>query len=127
MKIRDLLFYLTVILIAVTLTHIFTKEQPVASISSIDYLQNNWHKNPENEITLYSAKWCKACQATKEYLNKRNIDYTNVDIELSPNGSKLLKENNINSIPVITFNDFTVIGFNEEKLGNLLEKIKPIN
>lgn len=127
MKIRDLLFYVAVILIAVALTHFYIKEQDIASIDNIGSLQNNWHKNPENEITLYSTEWCKACQATKEYLNKRNINYENVDIELNPTGSKLLKENNIDSIPVITFNDFTIVGFNEEKLGNLLEKIKPIN
>lgn len=38
MKIRDLLFYLTVVLIAVTLTHFFIKEQVGAPINNIDYL-----------------------------------------------------------------------------------------
>lgn len=124
MKIRDLLFYIAVILIAVALTHFYIKEQDVASIDNISFLQNNWHKNPENEITLYSAQWCKACQATKEYFNRRNINYTNVDIELSPAGSKLLKENNIDSIPVITFNDVTIVGFDLNKLDTLVTSIK---
>jgi glutaredoxin len=124
MKIRDLLFYLTVVSIAVTLIHFFIKEQVGAPINNIDYLQNNWHKNPTNEITLYSAEWCKACQATKEYLNKRNVNYKNIDIELSSTGSKLLKENNIDSIPVITFNDVTIVGFDANKLDTLVTNIK---
>lgn len=124
MKIRDLLFYLTVTLIAITLTHFFIKEQGAAPIDTIESLQNNWHKNPKNEITLYSAQWCKACQATKEYLNKRNVNYTNVDIEISAVGSKLLKENNISSIPVITLNDVTIVGFDANKLDTLLIDIK---
>ncbi|CAM3992819.1 MULTISPECIES: glutaredoxin family protein [Pseudoalteromonas] len=124
MKIRDLLFYLTVTLIAITLTHFFIKEQGAAPIDTIESLQNNWHKNPKNEITLYSAQWCKACQATKEYFNRRNINYTNIDIELSPTGSKLLKENNIDSIPVITFNDVTIVGFDVNKLDTLATSIK---
>lgn len=128
MKIKDLLSYLLVIILAILATHFFIHEATVGGNKN-DSLQTNWHKNPTDQLTLYSAKWCKACQATKKYFKEKNIQYTNIDIELSPDKNIFLKDNNINSIPVITYNNQTIIGFDKVSIEKLLseQKVKYID
>ncbi len=36
------------------------------------------------ELLVYSSSWCPDCRTAKRFLNKHNIPYTEVDIEVTP-------------------------------------------
>ncbi|GAA0363728.1 hypothetical protein GCM10009092_30130 [Bowmanella denitrificans] len=67
-------------------------------------------------LMAFTADWCSACAALKEYLATQNIAYTNVDLEQNPQVWQKFKDMGIHGIPVILIEDKLIQGFNLQLL-----------
>ena len=73
------------------------------------------------KITVYGTATCPYCKRAKAWLEKRGIDFENIDI--SQNRSKIremIKVSGQTGVPVIVIDDEVVIGFNQPRLEELL-------
>ncbi|MGW0245088.1 glutaredoxin family protein [Nocardia goodfellowii] len=53
------------------------------------------------EVTVYSRANCPQCSATKIYLRKHGVDFTEVDITYKPIVSAALIEQGFKQVPVV--------------------------
>lgn len=70
-------------------------------------------------ITLFSKNNCMQCKMTKRFLSENNISYEEVNIDNEPNAIDWLKEKGFQSVPVITSDATTVVGFRPDQLRQL--------
>ncbi|GFP32755.1 glutaredoxin-like protein NrdH [Candidatus Hakubella thermalkaliphila] len=75
---------------------------------------------------LYALSTCFHCQRTKKWLAERNIayDYADVDLATGEERQRLAKEvlalTGASQFPVVKIGEKHVVGFNEERLKELL-------
>lgn len=75
---------------------------------------------------LYALSTCFHCQRTKKWLTEHNVtfDYVDVDLTTGEERQKLAKEvltlTGASQFPVVKMGDKHVVGFNEERLKELL-------
>lgn len=72
-------------------------------------------------VTVYSTPTCSHCVTLKDYLRKHNIRFT--DIDLSKNQDKaqeLVKRTGQQGVPQTDINGKFVVGFDKNKIDNLL-------
>ena len=81
------------------------------------------------QVTIYSGPMCNYCEAAKRLLNKKKIQFKEINIskEESKKEEMLKKSNGAKTIPQIFIDDHHVGGYdelktlnNEGKLDNLL-------
>jgi len=70
-------------------------------------------------IKLFSKNNCMQCKMTKRFLAENNINFEEVNIDNEPNALDWLKEQGFQSVPVITSDATTVIGFRPDQLRQL--------
>jgi mycoredoxin len=52
------------------------------------------------ELTVYSAFWCPDCREAKRFLDKHNIPYKNIDIDVTPGAAEeVFKQTGKRAIP----------------------------
>lgn len=71
-------------------------------------------------IMIYSSNTCSNCTAAKEYLKEKGLEYEEKNISTDPEAKKELISMGYMGVPVIMIGDETVLGFNKEKLDELL-------
>ena len=76
------------------------------------------------EVIMLSTRWCPYCYQARRYLTDNNISYCEYDIEGSAKGEKLFNDVNGQVIPVLLIDKYTMRGFDEARLENLLHKIR---
>ena len=76
------------------------------------------------EVIMLSTRWCPYCYQARRYLTDNNISYCEYDIESSAKGEKLFNDVNGQVIPVLLIDKYTMRGFDEARLENLLHKIR---
>jgi glutaredoxin len=76
------------------------------------------------EVIMLSTRWCPYCYQARRYLTDNNISYCEYDIEASAKGEKLFNDVNGQVIPVLLIDKYTMSGFDESRLENLLHKIR---
>lgn len=78
----------------------------------------------ENQIIIYTVKWCSYCKNLKSFLDNKNISYLEKDIEESPTAKNEFNKLNGQGTPLILIGNTLIRGFNQEKL---IQKINQIN
>lgn len=77
----------------------------------------------KNEITIYSAVWCGFCHMAKDYLAKKDISFTEKDIEKDPKfAQEAIDKSGQMGIPVIEINGTVIVGFDRPKIDAALAK-----
>jgi len=76
------------------------------------------------EVIMLGTWWCPYCYQARRYLTDNNISYCEYDIERSAEGEKLFNDVNGQVIPVLLIDKYTISGFDEARLENLLRKIR---
>ncbi len=84
---------------------------------------------PQNRhrVTLYALSTCGWCRKTKELLQKNGIEYQFIDVDLTTGQEREEIVNQVrqfnprSSYPTIIIDDQVVIGYDEEKIKQLLE------
>ena len=74
----------------------------------------------KDEVIVFSKNFCGQCRMVKNFLNKHEIDFTeiNVDEEVNSKYINILKIEGIRQLPVTLINGKVILGF----APNLLEK-----
>lgn len=74
------------------------------------------------QVTVYSTPTCTWCTTLKSYLNKNKIRYTDVDISRDPDAAQsLVSRTGQQGVPQTEINGQWVVGFDQKRLGELLE------
>ncbi len=72
------------------------------------------------DVVVYTSDTCGYCHAVKDYLNNKNIPYTEKNISKDMAARRELVSQGYMGVPVIIVGDQTVVGFDKEKLEQLL-------
>lgn len=78
------------------------------------------------KVKAYTLSTCPHCSATKEFLRANSVDFDYVDVDLLTGGerTKVLREvyrlTKGYSFPVIVIGDAVIVGFNKERLKEVL-------
>lgn len=71
------------------------------------------------KIVLYGASWCKHCKQVRQLFKENHIPFTEHDIDKSITARNEYEALGIAGIPVTTVGDYTVRGFNRQRLLDL--------
>lgn len=74
----------------------------------------------KDEVIVFSKNHCGQCRMVKNFLNKHEINFTEINVEENENGKyvDILKNEGIRQLPVTLINEKIILGF----APNLLEK-----
>lgn len=73
------------------------------------------------QVTIYSASWCAFCHAAKQYLDNRDIKYTDKDVEHDvKNAQEAVQKSGQMGIPVIDIDGTIILGFDRPKIDAAL-------
>jgi len=72
-------------------------------------------------VSIYSTPTCHFCQLTKEVFTENGVEYANYDVSKDlEKRQEMFSITNQMGVPVIVIGDDVVIGFDKEKLEELL-------
>lgn len=73
------------------------------------------------QVTIYSTPSCHFCHMAKDYFNENKIEYTEHDVASDLDKRKeMMDMTGQMGVPVIRIGDDVVVGFDEEKVKELL-------
>jgi glutaredoxin-like YruB-family protein len=76
----------------------------------------------DTAVTIYSTPVCHFCQAAKEFFKENNVAYTEHDVATdAEKREEMIEMTGQMGVPVIRIGDDVVIGFDEEKVKELLK------
>ena len=74
------------------------------------------------KVTLYTSPTCVFCPALKQLLDKRQVEYEEIDIYQDDEAVEDMKRiSGQMSVPVTLIDDEVIVGFNKKKLIEALE------
>lgn len=74
------------------------------------------------EIKVYSTPTCPYCKMAKTYLDEKGIKYQDLDVTQNAAAKdEMIEKSGQMGVPVITVDSELVIGFDRERLENLLK------
>ncbi len=75
----------------------------------------------DKKVVIYSTPTCPYCKRAKEYLSRKGISYTDIDVAQDKEKAKeMVQKSGQMSVPVIMIDDEIVVGFNQAQLDKLL-------
>ena len=75
----------------------------------------------QKTVTIYSTPVCHFCQAAKEYFTANDITFTEFDVASDQEKRKeMIEITGQMGVPVIRIDDDVVVGFDENKVKELL-------
>jgi glutaredoxin 3 len=78
----------------------------------------------ENKVIVYSTQTCPWCHVAKNFLKDHNIPFQDVDVGRDRKAAEeMIEKSGQMGVPVVDINGTIIIGFNEQKMKELL-KIK---
>jgi glutaredoxin 3 len=73
------------------------------------------------KIRIYSTPTCTYCVILKRYLDGKNVEYENLDVSQDEEAQKeMIAKTNQMGVPVIDIDGEIIIGFDKEKIDNIL-------
>ena len=76
----------------------------------------------DTSVTIYSTPVCHFCQAAKEFFKENNVEYTEHDVASdAEKRTEMVELTGQMGVPVIQIGEDVVIGFDEEKVKELLK------
>jgi len=78
----------------------------------------------DKKVVIYSTPTCPYCKRAKDYLSRKGIPYTDINVAQDRNAAKemIQKKSGQMGVPVITIGDEIVVGFNQALLDKLLSQ-----
>ncbi|MDO8493624.1 MAG: glutaredoxin domain-containing protein [bacterium] len=72
-------------------------------------------------VKVYSTPWCTYCKMAKEYFGEKKIEYTDFDVSSDEKArNEMLTKSNQSGVPVIDIDGTLVVGFDKERINELL-------
>jgi glutaredoxin-like YruB-family protein len=73
-------------------------------------------------IIVYSTPTCPYCMMVKKFLKEKNIKFQEIDVSKDPKKAhEMVKKSGQMGVPVIDIDNNIVIGFNKNKIEELLK------
>jgi len=74
----------------------------------------------DKKVVIYSTPTCPYCKRAKEYLSRKGISYTDIDVAQDREKAKeMIQKSGQMGVPVITIDNEVVVGFNQALLDKL--------
>lgn len=73
-------------------------------------------------VVMLATSWCPYCAKARRYLQKRNVDYCEYDLDQSATGQALHKRSGHSGIPVIFIDGRVIAGYDPEEIGLALHQ-----
>lgn len=74
-------------------------------------------------ITIYTTPTCVYCKVAKEYFQKENLDYREIDVVTDDAArEEMVEKSGQMGVPVIDVNGTILVGFNKKELEEALGK-----
>lgn len=75
----------------------------------------------DTTVTIYSTPACHFCHAAKEFFDANNVSYTDIDVAAdAEKRQEMIEMTGQMGVPVIRIKDDVIVGFDEEKVKELL-------
>jgi glutaredoxin-like protein NrdH len=74
-------------------------------------------------LTIYSKNNCPQCKMVKRWLDNKNVEYNEINIEENPSFIQEVKDLGYSAVPVIKYKDVHFQGFAIPKLQNVVSLI----
>ncbi|TJX12965.1 glutaredoxin family protein [Tissierella creatinini] len=75
-----------------------------------------------SEVVVYTSNTCPYCTLAKNYLGEKGISYTEKNVQTDKEARKELMAMGHMGVPVLVVNGEEIVGFDKEKLDELLDK-----
>jgi len=77
-----------------------------------------------HEVTVYTTPTCSWCQAVKDYLHVREIDFEEIDVSADQSlAEEMMGKSGQMGTPVLEIDGEIVIGFNRLEIDRLLDLV----
>ena len=71
----------------------------------------------DSKVTIYSADWCAFCHATKQYLDKLGVKYTEKNVEEKREyAEEAVQKSHQMGIPVLDVDGTIIVGFDRPRI-----------
>jgi|TARA_B100002003_G_C13895625_1_gene436566 glutaredoxin-like YruB-family protein len=75
------------------------------------------------KVKIYSTPTCSYCNAAKSFFKEENIEYKEVDVSKDQEAAKeMVEKSGQMGVPVIIIGNETLVGFDREKVEELIKK-----
>ena len=75
----------------------------------------------DKKVTIYTTPSCMYCKMAKELFKEHNIKYSEHDVLADQRArEEMFAKSGQMGVPVITINDYAVVGFDRARLSELL-------
>ena len=72
-------------------------------------------------VTIYSTPVCHYCHAAKEFFSENNVAFEEINVAADPDKrQEMIEMTGQMGVPVIRIGDDVVVGFDEDKIKELL-------
>lgn len=75
-----------------------------------------------SKVTVYTSSTCPYCQMAKEYLKEREIPFDEKNVQTDKDARNELMAMGYTGVPVICVDEEQIVGFDKNKLDELLNK-----
>ncbi len=72
------------------------------------------------EVIVYSSTTCPHCVTVKEYLTDKGVSFTEKNVSVDAAARKELMKKGIMAVPVVEIDGETVVGFDRDRIEDLL-------
>ncbi len=72
------------------------------------------------KVVVFTSNTCPHCNTAKEYLSEKNIEFEERNVQTDPQARKELMKRKIMGVPAIFVDEDVVVGFDKNKLDELL-------
>ena len=73
-------------------------------------------------VKVYSTNFCTYCKIAKEFLKEKKIPFEDINVQENKEAAKeMIEKSGQTGVPVIEINGQIVIGFNIERIKELLK------
>jgi len=75
----------------------------------------------KNNVTIYTTPTCPYCEMVKRFFRKNNVEYEEKNVANDQVAVKeMIEKSGQMGVPIIDINGEIIVGFNKEKLSELL-------
>jgi len=75
------------------------------------------------KVTIYSTPSCMYCNMAKTYFNENKVEYTEYDVSTdTEKRQEMIERSGQMGVPVIFIGEDMIVGFNKEKVEELLKE-----
>lgn len=81
----------------------------------------NENKEFQKNIRIFTTPFCPYCFALKEFLKQHNIEFEEIDVSKDAKAAReMIEKSGQMGVPVVEIDGQIVVGFDKEKISQLL-------